>query len=100
MRIIDACTGWQGPLNESERQSLRTLLRQTDETTWYNARHTLISPVPYLTLEIAVEVVSGRRLSGVPDEFTLHRALRYAVTARRKYLSEPHPLSVREFELL
>lgn len=100
MQIIDACTGCEGPLATVDRASLRTLLEQPDSITWQAARHILVSPVPFITLEMAYKAVAIRESKDIPDGFTLHRALRYAVAERKKYLAQPHPLPLREFELL
>ncbi|MEK7322808.1 MAG: hypothetical protein AABZ84_06990 [Pseudomonadota bacterium] len=100
MQIIDACTGCAGPLTFTERSLLRTLLEQPDSTKWRSARHILVSPVPFITLERAYQAVSPHELNQIPDSFTLHRALRYAVAERKKYLAQPHIQPLREFEML
>ncbi|NIP73302.1 MAG: hypothetical protein GWO16_09875 [Gammaproteobacteria bacterium] len=61
-----------------DRALIRRLLCGGDPGLWQQARHVVISPAPLVTLGMAVTRISPQPVTGVPDAFTVYRALRHA----------------------
>lgn len=61
-----------------DRALIQRLVREGDPELWRQARHVVISPAPVVTLGMAVTRISPQPVTGVPDAFTVYRALRHA----------------------
>ncbi len=80
MHLIDQCRDPYGSLSDSRKTLLQRLLEAPDQCLWERARGLIIRAVPIVTLENAVRSVRTRGdAARLPDQFTLYRALRYAV---------------------
>ena len=91
MLIIDQCRDPYGKLSCGRRELLIELLQKPDSVLWERARGLIIRAIPIVTLERAVRAVRKNAVGeGVPDSFTLYRALRYAVDYDTKG-AEPVP---------
>ncbi|HFD81164.1 MAG TPA: hypothetical protein ENK05_12355 [Gammaproteobacteria bacterium] len=80
MHIFDQCRDPYGRLSEARKTLLQRLMEEPDQCLWERARGLIIRAVPIVTLETAVRSVCRNfDAKGVPDPFTLYRALRFAV---------------------
>ena len=80
MHIVDSCRGPYGSLSSNRKKLLECLLAAPDQRLWERARGLIIRAVPIITLQMAVQSVrQDHDDSGVPDPFTLYRALRAAI---------------------
>lgn len=80
MSIVDQCRDPYGVLSPARKALLERLLEAPDAGLWERARGLIVRAIPLVTLDSAVRAVRrphGAR--GVPDTFTLYRALRFAV---------------------
>jgi hypothetical protein len=75
-----------GGLSTEKRQLVTDLYRQPSSSTWARARAVVVSPVPLITLEMAVRQVAVGPIHSPPDPFTLRRALYYASDLHEQYL--------------
>lgn len=87
MSVIDECRDRFGNLSEKNRELLRAALQGASDDVWGRASRVVVSPMPLMTLGMAVKSVAPRPSQGPPDPFTIYRALRYAVNVRNDYLS-------------
>jgi hypothetical protein len=65
------------------------MIQNPSVETWEIARRIVVSPAPLLTLDMAISRVCENKLKGIPDSFTIYRALDYAVKKHHQYLSRP-----------
>ncbi len=103
MSIIDDCRDMYGTLSSSNRALLQAMLDGADCDTWQRARRIVISPLPAITLHMAVRAVTSllnqeNVLDSAPDAFTVHRALRYAIRRREEYYNTPFEPGLEAYE--
>lgn len=73
---------------------LETLLQHSDDDMWIMARRIIVSPLPLITVEMAVFQVTKHVPVSCPDPFTLHRAIRHAIERRLRFEQCPIPLDM------
>lgn len=89
MKLIDKCRDLCGTLSDANQHLIESVLAQPCAQSWEMARLVVISPAPLLTLDMAVNRVSGKLGDELPSSFTLYRALDYAIKKREHYLNRP-----------
>ncbi|MBI3562168.1 MAG: hypothetical protein HY080_10705 [Gammaproteobacteria bacterium] len=83
MTVVDACAGMDETLSAHNKLLLEHMLLGGDSATWQQAREIVISPLPLITLGMAVNHVTPIALRlEVPDPFTIYRALRFTLRRR------------------
>jgi hypothetical protein len=91
MKLLNQCVDLYGPLSRNNTALLTALFSQPTEELWRRTQRIVISDRPLLTLRCAVNGVTNGKASRhwMPDEFTLHRALRYAIKRRNDFIADP-----------
>ena len=89
MKLIEQCKDLFGDLSVSDQELIEQMLKSPCAETWEVARRIVVSPAPLLTLDMAISRVTENRKKGVPDSFTIYRALDYAVKKHQNYLARP-----------
>ena len=87
MQVLDQCRDMYGSLSKSNRTLLAAALQGMDKPLWLQVKRVVISNRPIMTLEMAIKQVTNKTITGIPDPFTVYRALRYAIdrqTHRKK----------------
>ena len=87
MNIVNECRDRFGGLSERNRALIHAALDGADDKVWNQASRIVVSPMPLMTLGMAVKSVTPRPDVNPPDPFTVYRALRYAVDLRHDYLN-------------
>ena len=95
MRIVDQCQDLYGGLSRSNKEMIIALLKQPTDPFWQQAQRIIVSPLPLLSIGMAVQRVSKNIVLHTPDPFTIYRALQYAINSRKNFLTQEH---FREFE--
>ena len=96
MQIIERCTGLDGHLSISSKEILETMLEGGDEFTWQKAKSIVISPLPLMTLGMAITRLQHNLVpvDYVPDPFTIYRALRYSLAKRAQFRAQPEVFEI------
>lgn len=89
MTVVDYCAGIDGTLSESSKNLIEHMLHGGDVSTWRQAREIVISPLPLMTLGMAVKRVTRTLSIEVPDPFTIYRALRFSMNRRTEFHQHP-----------
>ena len=89
MKLVENCKDLYGTLSESNQNVINDLLQHPAVETWEIARRIVVSPAPLLTLDMAVSRVVENKVTGCPDQFTIYRALDYAIKKHQLYLERP-----------
>lgn len=89
MRLVEKCRDLCGILSPANQRLIEQMLDNPTHETWELVRRVIISPAPVLTLDMAVNRVSGKRDGNLPSPFTIYRALDYAIKKREHYLRGP-----------
>ncbi|MDH5544092.1 MAG: hypothetical protein OEZ43_00780 [Gammaproteobacteria bacterium] len=89
MKLVENCKDLYGELSESNQRHITRLLQNPSAENWEQARRIVVSPAPLLTLDMAVSRVTETKLNSFPDQFTIYRALDYAIKKHQHYLSRP-----------
>lgn len=73
-------------LSDSHNLTLTSILSVTDQFTWEQHKHIILSTAPFLTLEMAINRVStNRKRSSVPEPHLIFEAIKYASLKRKQY---------------
>lgn len=96
MTVVDECAGIDGTLSANNKTLLEQMLHGGNTATWRQAREIVISPLPLMTLGMAVKRVmhNGVIDTGVPDPFTVYRALRFSHNRRSEFQQWPEPFDI------
>ena len=89
--LIEKCVDLHGSMSRGNTALLTALCESPSEELWLRAQRMIICDLPLTTLRSAVNRVTQGRINfhGAPDEFTLYRALRYAIEKRRQFRAHP-----------
>ncbi|MDH5657466.1 MAG: hypothetical protein OEZ34_16250 [Spirochaetia bacterium] len=99
MTLLDQCCGLHGELSDDNRRLIIKMLEGGSEGVWKKAKNIIISPVPIITLEQAVNrILPGGinfiKKGGIPDPFTIRRALIYSIRKRKLFRMHPEPFDI------
>ena len=95
MTVVDYCAGMDGTLSANNKSLIEGMLLGGDAPTWQMAREIVISPLPLMTLGMAVKRVARSKLAtDIPDPFTIYRALRFSMTRRAQFHEHPEPFDI------
>lgn len=89
MTVVDYCAGIDGTLSACNKGLIEHMLSGGDLSTWLQAREVVISPLPLMTLGMAVKRVTRSAIIEVPDPFTIYRALRFSLNRRTEFQQHP-----------
>ncbi|KPJ93557.1 MAG: hypothetical protein AMJ53_07020 [Gammaproteobacteria bacterium SG8_11] len=89
--LIKQCVDMHGAMSRGNTALLTELCESPSEELWLRAQRIIVCDLPLTTLRSAVNRVTQGRIDiqGSPDEFTLYRALRYAIEKRQRFRANP-----------
>lgn len=95
MTVVDYCAGLDGTLSANNKLLIENMLHGGDAPTWKMARDIVISPLPLMTLGMAVKRITRNVLTeDIPDPFTIYRALRFSMTRCAQFQAQPEPFDI------
>lgn len=95
MMVVDYCAGMDGTLSANNKTLIEGMLHGGDGPTWQLAREIVISPLPLMTLGMAVKRIARPIIAeSIPDPFTIYRALRFSMARRAQFQDNPEPFDI------
>lgn len=75
-------------LSGQQNLILTSLLSATDQDSWEENKHIIVSHAPFLTLEMAVNRITQRKQNSIPSPNEIFQALEYAKNKQHMRLNK------------